>query len=81
MPRYYSSISRYSAATIAEEVIRSGQSTDWASRTLEEFEAVRAILEPRGIAYVCDFRGTWADAKPARDEKPAHDEPTARGAA
>lgn len=63
MARFYSDSSpRSSAAEIAAEVIRTGQSSGWAARTLATLHAVEAILAPFGIEYACDFHGRWAPA-------------------
>lgn len=53
---------REDAAIVALEVIRHGSSSGWHG-TVEQREAVAAVLAPFGIRYTDDMRGTWSPAK------------------
>lgn len=54
----YSEEPRTDAALIAAQCIRDGSSSGWRG-SIEQQEAVAAILEPYGIRYTCDLSGTW----------------------
>lgn len=55
---YDARLPRESAASIAYEVVCDGVSEGW-SGSHESLAAVQAILEPRGIVYFDDMRGSW----------------------